>query len=324
MKVLIVDDAEIDSLLCLKIVESLGYKPIAVSSASEAIEIVQKPGSPDIIIVDWFMPETTGIELCEQIRDSNLMVEPFILMMTANADRHAEAEALNAGADDFITKPINKVDMEAKLRLGRRLIKTQLELLVANQKLSEKLQFDAVTGIMTRQSGLRAISASLSRLSRQDKNQGLFIHCHIRLDTASQNRFKHDVYDRFYFDLARNLAQLLRQSDVMVRFRDDEFLFFAESLPESHQMLINRIEKAIEQCEPEQQDMKLAMSPLIAGLTIKAEQAMVDVDLLLQQTEALLGKLHKEGHVSALEPVVQVEKGRVIDFSEYRHSQRKA
>lgn len=324
MKVLIVDDAEIDSLLCQKIVESLGYRPIAVSSAGEALEIIQKPGAPDIIIVDWFMPETTGIELCEQIRGSELMVEPFILMMTANADRHAEAEALNAGADDFISKPVNKIDMEAKLKLGRRLIKTQLELLVANQRLSEKLQFDAVTGIMNRQSGLRAISGALSRLSRQQKNHGLLIHCHIRLTTSSQNRFKHDVYDRFYFDLARNLAQLLRQSDVMVRFRDDEFLFFAESLPESHQLLISRIETAIEQCEPEQQDIKLDMSPLIAGLTIKPEQAMIGVNDLLQQTETLLGKLHNSGKSLALEPLSPGQNGRVIDFSQYRRSQRKA
>lgn len=322
MKVLIVDDAEIDSLLCQKIVESLGYRPIAVSSAAEAQEILQKPGSPDIIIVDWFMPETTGIELCKIIRESDLMVEPFILMMTANAGRHAEAEALNAGADDFISKPINKIDMEAKLRLGRRLIKTQLELLVANQKLSEKLQYDAVTGIMNRQSGLRAISAALSRLSRQQAKQGLLIHCHVRLNN-SLSRYRHDMFDKLYFDLARQLARALRQSDVMVRFRDDEFLFFADSDADSHKMLLQRIEKAIIQCQLDEQDASLKMSALIAGLVIKPDQAMVAVDALLQQTEALLGKLHDSGETLALESLPLQQNGHVVDFAEFRRAQSK-
>jgi PleD family two-component response regulator len=59
-------------------------------------------------------------------------------MMTSNNDRHVEAKALNAGADDFISKPVNKIDIEAKLTLGWRLIRTQLELLVVNQRLSER------------------------------------------------------------------------------------------------------------------------------------------------------------------------------------------
>lgn len=320
MKVLIVDDAEIDSLLCQKIVEYLGYRPIAVSSASEALEIIQKPGSPDIIIVDWFMPETTGIELCKIIRESDLIVAPFILMMTANSNRHAEAEALNAGADDFISKPINKIDMEAKLKLGRRLIKTQLELLVANQKLSEKLQFDVVTGIMNRQPGLRAISAALARLSRQQKNQGLLIHCHVRFNSNSHSRFKHDVFDKIYFDLARQLAQALRQSDVLVRFRDDEFLFFAESDADSHQMLLNRIENAIQQCEVSEQDDTLEVSALIAGLVIKPEQGLVNMDDLLQQTEELLDKLQTSGKTSELAHLSLGQNGRIVDFAHYRRA----
>ncbi|MTI63896.1 response regulator [Methylophaga sp.] len=321
MKVLIVDDAEIDSLLCQKIVESLDYRPIAVSSAVEALEILHKPGAPDIIIMDWFMPEITGIELCERVRRMHLMVEPFILIMTANTDRHAEAEALNAGADDFISKPINRIDMEAKLRLGRRLIKTQLALLVANQKLQEKLQYDAVTGIMNRQSGLRAISAALSRLSRQSHNQGLLVHCHVRLNTDKQSRFKHDVHDKIYIELAGQLARILRQSDIVVRFRDDEFLFFAESDPDSHQNLMQRIERAI--VRDYATEAEADSSFLIAGLVIRPEQAMTPVESLLQQTEIILTNLHSVGKNTDLITLSSSRNTRVVDFADYRRAQAK-
>jgi diguanylate cyclase (GGDEF)-like protein len=323
MKVLIVDDSEIDTLLCQKIVESLGYTPIAVSSADEAFDIIQQAGSPDIIIADWFMPNTTGLELCKKVRNADLLVEPFILMMTSNHDRHAEAEALNAGADDFISKPVNRIDMEAKLKLGRRLIRTQLELLVANQRLSEKLRFDEVTGILNRQSGLKAISAALSRLSRQEKNQGLLVHCHIRFNLNSENRFKHDFIDKVYFDLARDLTQLLRQSDVMVRFRDDEFLFFAESEAESHQVLLNRIEKAIRKRAVNTHDGTLELSSSIAGLVIQPEQGLVPVDELLLQTENVLKELQSAGTESRLVHLSHHSRGQVLSLAEYRRAQSK-
>lgn len=316
MKVLIVDDAEIDSLLCQKIVESLGYRPIAVSSADEAREILLKPGSPDIVIVDWVMPGISGLELCRTIRQSEFLVEPFILMMTSNDDRHAEAEALNAGADDFISKPINKIDMDAKLRLGRRLIKTQLELLVANQKLSEKLRYDEVTGIMNRQSGLRAIAAALSHLSRQQDTQGLLIHCQIRFDNPKR-RFEQSLFDRIYVDLARQLTAALRQSDVMVRLRDDEFLFFAESHPDSHKLLLERIERAVRQCHLSEADHSYSLSALIAGMVIKPVQALAPMDELLKQLESLLTDLEQSGKTLALAPL-RLRRGDVVDFSGFR------
>lgn len=321
MKVLIVDDAEIDSLLCQKIVESLGYRPIAVSGADEAQEILLKPGSPDIIIVDWVMPGVSGLELCRRIRNSDFLVEPFILMMTANDDRHAEAEALNAGADDFISKPINKIDMDAKLRLGRRLIKTQLELLVANQKLSEKLRYDELTGIMNRQSGLKAIAAALSRLSRQEAMQGLLIHCQIRFDGA-QRRFEQRLFDRIYVDLTRQLATALRQSDVMIRLRDDEFLFFAESHADSHAMLLERIERAVSQCHLSGEESRFRLSSRIAGMIIKPTQALVPMNELLNQVESLLGKLHQSEKSLLLAPL-DLQRGEIVDFAGFRKAHGK-
>lgn len=319
MKVLIVDDAEIDTLLCQKIVESLGYTPIAVASAIEARELLNQVGAPDIIILDWMMPEMDGIELCKIIRRSNLIIEPFILMMTANSDRHAEAEALNAGADDFISKPVNRIDLEAKLKLGRRLIKTQLELLLANQRLKEKLEFDTVTGLMSRQAGLHAISASLSRLSRLDGQEGLLVHCVLKFSSKHNHHFKHDLLDKVYFELARNLAQALRQSDVMVRFKDDEFLFFAESEPESHYTVLTRIERAVQQSNLNNYDANLDISTLIAGLVITPEHAMTATPLLLQNTEDLLTTLtlaNKTIGLSHLSPIKTAAK--VLDFSQFR------
>ncbi|WP_438971027.1 response regulator [Methylophaga sp.] len=318
MKVLIVDDAEIDTLVCQKIVESLGYTPIAVRSAIEASELLNQSGAPDIIILDWMMPEMDGMALCKIIRRANFIIDPFILIMTSNSDKHAEAEALNAGADDFISKPVNRIDMEAKLKLGRRLIKTQLELLLANQRLSEKLEFDAVTGLKSRQAGLQAIAASLSRLSRHEEKEGLLIHCLLKFTSNKAQYFKHDLLDKLYFELARNLTQALRQSDVMVRFKDDEFLFFAESDPESHHIVLSRIERAIQQSNLSSES-KLNISWLVAGIVITYEQALTAIPVLLQNTEELLAKLtlsDKNVGLTYLSPVLT--EAKVLDFTQFR------
>lgn len=319
MKVLIVDDAEIDTLVCQKIVESLGYTPIAVSSAIEARELLNQTGAPDIIILDWMMPEMDGIELCKIIRRSHLIIEPFVLMMTANSDRHAEAEALNAGADDFISKPVNRIDLEAKLKLGRRLIKTQLELLLANQRLKEKLEFDTVTGLMSRQAGLRAIASALSRLSRQQDQEGLLIHCFIRFRSRHESHLKHDLLDKIYFELARNLIQALRQSDVMVRFKDDEFLFFAESDSDSHQIVLSRVERAIQQSNIHNYDTKLDVETLVAGLVITSEHALTSIPVILQNSEELLSQLtasHKNIALSYLSS--NKSEAKILDFARFR------
>ena len=318
MKVLIVDDSKIDLLLCQKIVEALGYSPICVSSAEQALAVLKEPGSPDIIIADWFMPDTTGIELCKTVREMDLLVEPFVLIMTANHDRYAEAEALNAGADDFISKPVNKIDIEAKLKLGRRLIRTQLELLVANQRLSEKLQFDEVTGAMNRQSGLAAISTALSRLSRQEKNQGLLIHCHIRPTITRQTQYRHDFFDKIYFDLANNLALALRQTDVMVRFRDDQFLFFAESDASSHHVLLERIEHAIRKGAEREENEGRELSASIAALAIQPEQASTDISDLLEETENTLARLQTHGIHARIVYLEHTQFGQILSLDEYR------
>lgn len=319
MKVLIVDDAEIDTLLCQKIVESLGYTPIAVSSAVEARELLNQDGAPDIIILDWMMPEMDGIDLCKIIRRSRLIIEPFVLIMTANSDRHAEAEALNAGADDFISKPVNRIDLEAKLKLGRRLIKTQLELLVANQRLKEKLEFDSVTGLMSRQAGLHAIVAALSRLSRQQGQEGLFIHCLIRFSSKQQHHLKHDLLDKIYFELASNLTEALRQSDVMVRFKDDEFLFFAESDSDSHQIVLSRVEKAVQKSNINSYDTVLEVATLVAGLVVTSEHAWPSVPVLLQNTEDLLSQLSATHKTIGLRYLASNKSpAKILDFARFR------
>jgi diguanylate cyclase (GGDEF)-like protein len=317
MKVLIVDDSEIDNLLCKKIVESLGYNVISVASAKAARKLLAEPDSADIIILDWMMPEMDGIELSQLIRNQERSIDPFILMMTSNSDRHAEAEALNAGADDFISKPINKIDMEAKLKLGRRLVRTQLELLLVNQTLKERLDVDPVTGVMRRQSGTRAIATSLSRLSRQENDEGLLIHCHFRF--TNKHLVKHDIQDRVFSDLASHLSVALRQSDILVRFKDDEFLCFAESNPDSHQVLLNRVERAIQQCDMRDYGLKLKMSTLIAGLVIKPEQALTAIPVLIQSTEALLSQLADKGETMTLSYLSALPiSAKILSFTQHR------
>lgn len=325
MKVLIVDDAQIDTLLCQKIVESLGYTPITVSSATAACELLNQADAPDIFIIDWMMPEMTGIELCKRIRRFHLVIEPFILIMTANSDPHAEAEALNAGADDFISKPVNRIDLDAKLKLGRRLIKTQLELLLANQRLKEKLEYDSVTGLMSRQAGLRAIASSLSRLSRQEAHEGLFIHCLVRLGRKQNRYFKHDILDKVYFELAKDLTQALRQSDVMVRFKDDEFLFFVECDAESHQTVLSRFERAVQQRNLQSNDEKLDVTTLIAGLVITTKHALTSIPVLLQNSEELLSKLtatNKNAGISYLSS--PQNEAKILDFTRFRKANNKS
>ncbi len=119
--ILVADDDAILRGLLAKMLTAAGYEVLMVANGREAIEIL-KTRRIHLVVTDWLMPEVSGLELCQWIRAQNTSRYVFILMMTAMGDETRAVEALAAGADEFIVKPIRSEELRARLGSAQRML----------------------------------------------------------------------------------------------------------------------------------------------------------------------------------------------------------
>ncbi|MFA5265168.1 MAG: response regulator transcription factor [Opitutaceae bacterium] len=128
MKVLVVDDDPAAQRILKLFLERSGYSPIVLSDGSKVLDSALGPEPPPIIILDWMMPVTDGLEVLRRLRASKLRDRPYVLMLSSKSSKEDIAAGLDAGADDFVSKPFNVSEMQARLRVACRTYQYQREL----------------------------------------------------------------------------------------------------------------------------------------------------------------------------------------------------
>lgn len=110
-------------------VEKSGYVPTILTDGPKGLEAALAPDSPPIILLDWMLPGMDGIAVCKKIREAKPKVRPYIIILSAKHGKEEIAAGLDAGADDFVSKPFNVAEMQARLRVASRLVEYQRELM---------------------------------------------------------------------------------------------------------------------------------------------------------------------------------------------------
>jgi len=136
--VLVVDDSRAQRSLLASLLRKWGHDVICCSDAVEALRIADDP-QIGLIISDWMMPGMTGPEFCRSLRAANRDHYAFVLLLTSNIDSGALAEGLEAGADDFLNKPVHPLELRARLNAGARIVAMQRQVVEKNQLLSAAL-----------------------------------------------------------------------------------------------------------------------------------------------------------------------------------------
>jgi DNA-binding response OmpR family regulator len=126
MKILIAEDDTVSRLLLSTTLKKLGYEVIATENGRDAWGVFQQEYIP-IIISDWMMPDLDGLELCRMIRSEDRHKYTYVILLTALGGKGSYMEGMNAGADDFITKPFDRDQLAARLRVAERILKLQSE-----------------------------------------------------------------------------------------------------------------------------------------------------------------------------------------------------
>ncbi|MBP0018516.1 MAG: response regulator [Cyanobacteria bacterium SBLK] len=138
-KILIADDHSTTRLILKRQLQQGGYEIVEATDGAEAIALA-KEVSPALILCDWMMPEYDGLEVCRHLKQDSNLAATFFILLSAKGEVSDRVKGLDAGADDFLTKPADKTELLARVRAGLRLYEAQQQLTTANQKLSQTLQ----------------------------------------------------------------------------------------------------------------------------------------------------------------------------------------
>ena len=136
MKILVADDDRIVRAMLNKALKDWGHEVVLANDGAEAWGLI-KSESFDLVISDWLMPEMNGVELCKNIRGVTDRPYIYTLLLTSKSENTDLVTAFEAGADDFVSKPVNFDVLKARIRAGERIIQLEHDLAHRNEKLRE-------------------------------------------------------------------------------------------------------------------------------------------------------------------------------------------
>jgi phosphoserine phosphatase RsbU/P len=138
--ILAADDDAVSRTLLVRMLEQWGHEVEVVDEGLAAWRRLVEPGGPALAILDWGMPGLEGPDICRQVRAAELRMQPYLVMLTARRSPEDLAVALEAGADDFLSKPFNRVELMARLHAGMRILNLHRALTDRIQELEESRQ----------------------------------------------------------------------------------------------------------------------------------------------------------------------------------------
>ena len=128
MKILIADDSLVVRRRLASLLVTWGHEVIETKDGQETWQLLCGEAVPPIAIIDWVMPEPDGVELCKRIRETPALKKTYVLMLTGMSNPEDIVTGLNAGANDFIVKPFNEPELQARVGVGVRMVELQAEL----------------------------------------------------------------------------------------------------------------------------------------------------------------------------------------------------
>jgi phosphoserine phosphatase RsbU/P len=139
MNILIAEDDLIPRRILAQTVTSWGYTPEITTTGREAWDRLQDANSPKLAILDWILPELSGVEICRRLRKLDRTSPAYIILLTGKRGTDAVVEGLESGANDFIEKPFDPDELRARLKVGSTVVELQEALADRISQLEEAL-----------------------------------------------------------------------------------------------------------------------------------------------------------------------------------------
>ena len=286
IRVLVAEDDAMFRLILKNWLEDWGFCVLVANDGAQAWEILQLSEPPELLILDWVMPKITGIELCRMIRQRHQDLYQYIVLATGKDDKQHVVKGFDAGADDYLTKPFVQNELRARLRVGKRILSLQKNLIRAREELRYQATHDVLTGLLNRRALLEFFDNELDRAVRTPCPTGVLM---LDLD-----HFKHinDTYGHLVGDLVlkevvRRINLSVRSYDITGRFGGEEFLIVLPGCNlEQTRLSAERIRKAIADAPVHLAEASISVTTSI-GATVAEPCISTTQDVLAKADNAL-------------------------------------
>jgi len=296
VKVLVADDSIVSRHLLNATLSKWGYEVVIACDGDQAWEILQQPDAPKLAVLDWLMPGMTGLEVCRKVREyeRNRDAYTYILLLTSKSLKEDLIQGIEAGADDYIVKPFDQHELDARLRAGRRWIALQAELLVTREALREQATKDSLTRVWNRSSILESLAGELARADREPRPLGIVL---VDLDFFKNVNDTHGHFagDIVLQEAARRMRQSIRKYDSIGRYGGEEFLILLPGCDELTTFAqAERLRTRLEEEQIPLPDVSLQITASF-GCTSAAPNGRVSADLLIRTADEALYLAKRRG-----------------------------
>ncbi len=299
MRVLIAEDDTISRTILTKAVEKFGHECLAVDDGEKAWELFQNTPEVDVVISDWIMPGIDGPEFCRRVRAANNGWYTFFIFLTALGDKQHLLEGMQAGADDYLAKPLDREQLQVRLiaasrvnLLHRQLNEQKAELEKLNRELFAMSRGDPLTRLGNR---LR-LREDLETLGAQAQRYGhsyCAMLCDVDFFKAYNDSYGHLAGDEVLKKVAEVISEHLRGGDMAYRYGGEEFLIILpEQSLESSVSTAERLRRAVEDLRiPHEKNtpgvvtISFGVAALSAGEPKSAENLLREADEALYRAK---------------------------------------
>ncbi len=230
MEILIAEDDPVSRRILQAHLAKWGYEVVSACDGEEAWKVLQQPDSPKLAVLDWMMPAMDGVEVIRKLREQPGQSYVYVLLLTAKGQKEDLVAGLDAGADDYVTKPFDAQELQARIRTGRRILDLQDQLIAAREALREEATHDPLTGVWNRAGILDILKRECARVHRTGGSVGGGM--------ADLDHFKrvndthgHLAGDEVLREVAHRMHGSVRAYDSIGRYGGEEFVIV---LPDCH------------------------------------------------------------------------------------------
>lgn len=228
-RVLLTDDEPVQRMLIGRMLSRAGYEVIMAEDGQQALEKM-KEQEYCLLITDWEMPNLDGIGLCRAVRSMNLPYYTYTIILTSRDASEHVVMGLQAGADDYLTKPIIEPELLARLNTGKRLVEMERSLRQALEENRRLSIIDALTGVFNRRYLMEQLSKELDRSARYSHPLSMML-CDVDHFKRINDNYGHQSGDETLVKFSQVLRECLRETDWIARYGGEEFVIV---LPETN------------------------------------------------------------------------------------------
>lgn len=291
--VLIVEDVPLQAKLLQAYFKQMeGVDCVIFNDPVDGLEWCEH-NEPDLILLDMIMPRMHGLEFLKKVRALEHMVEIPIIVISAQEKREVLYDALELGANDFLRKPVDSLELVARAKNMLQLRARQIEIKTINASLYEMATTDALTSVSNRRHFLTCLDEEIARVRRKPAPLALAM---IDADhfKSVNDTYGHPTGDRVLIELARSLSQGVRTIDRIGRLGGEEFaILMPETSKEGAHVVCERVREAIAALEIELSDGGILRFTISIGVATY-EGDTDSSELLIQRVDAALYEA-KEG-----------------------------